>query len=213
MKISIITPSIRPAGLEITQKCLKEQTFQDFEWLTDIGLGNKHDLNQAFNRLIKRSKGELIVVLQDYIKIGPYGLEKFWEAYQKDKNTFYTAPVCKSKSLNFDGELACDWRMAAPGKIEWMRWEIDWGCCSREALFKIGGFDEELDKYWSCDNVNVACRAEIAGYKFFNLIENPSVAYDHDAFMKHPFREKFKPQFNQQRMRDFTAGLKIDYLN
>ena len=32
-KISILTPTIRPDGLEIIAKALKKQTFQDFEWL------------------------------------------------------------------------------------------------------------------------------------------------------------------------------------
>ena len=66
-KISVITPTIRPAGLAILRKCLLEQTFTSFEWLVDINYTGKHDLNASYNRLIKRAKGELIVSLQDYI--------------------------------------------------------------------------------------------------------------------------------------------------
>jgi hypothetical protein len=72
MKISVLTPSIRPQGLAITQQCLTEQTFTDFEWLTEIGLPNRgHDLNSAYNRMLKRANGELVVSLQDYIKVRP----------------------------------------------------------------------------------------------------------------------------------------------
>ena len=35
MKISVITPSIRPEGLKILQECLAQQTFKDFEWLVN----------------------------------------------------------------------------------------------------------------------------------------------------------------------------------
>ena len=67
MKISVITPSIRPEGLKIVRECLLNQTFKDFEWLVDINWTGKHDLNASFNRLIRRASGELIVFYQDYI--------------------------------------------------------------------------------------------------------------------------------------------------
>jgi len=214
MKISIITPSIRPAGLEITKKCLGEQTFhrESFEWLVDINYTNEHDLNQAFNRLLKRSKGELIVILQDYIKIQPDALQRLWEAYEKDKRTFYTCPVGKVSNLDYSGEPKWDWRTTRNEPLDFTLWEADFACAPKEALFKIGGFDEELDKYWSCDNINVGCRADIAGYKFGLLKDIRGVAYDHDAFIAHPFRSKYHPSFNNDRMLAFRAGIKIDYL-
>jgi hypothetical protein len=50
MKISVISVSIRPKGLEITQKCLAKQIFQDFEWITELSVPEKgHDLNKAYN--------------------------------------------------------------------------------------------------------------------------------------------------------------------
>src|ERR1035437_8527622 len=86
MKISVITPSIRCEGLKIVQQSLEKQTFQDFEWLTEIGIpGRGHDLNAAYNRMLRRAKGELIVSLQDFIKAPPQYLQKFWDAYQKVK--------------------------------------------------------------------------------------------------------------------------------
>lgn len=33
MKISVITPTVRPEGLSLVEKALREQTFRDFEWI------------------------------------------------------------------------------------------------------------------------------------------------------------------------------------
>lgn len=222
MKISVVTPTIRPQGLQITQNGLQAQTFNDFEWLVEVGIpGRGHDLNAAYNRMLKRAKGELVVSLQDFIKIPPDYLQKFWDAYQEHPRTFFTAPVGKVDNLDFNPPAKWDWRAWSekavppdtkylPGK--WDCWEIDSGSAPLAALKEIGGFDEELDKAWSSDNVNVACRADIAGYEFKNLFHNPALAYDHDAFMPHPFREKYKPSLNTQRMAMFRGGMTISYL-
>lgn len=212
MKISVITPSIRPEGLEIVQECLKRQTFTDFEWLVEVGLGKEHDLNKAFNKMLRRAKGELIVIYQDWIKIQDNGLELFWNEYQKTPDMFLTAPVGKQQYKDFLGNVNWDWRYYKEGSIDWLNWEIDWGAASLALLKQIGGFDETLDKYWSFDNVNVACRANLAGFKFTNVIENKSVAYDHDAHLEHPFRSKYNPEFHNSRLEQFRHGKKINYL-
>ncbi len=220
MKITVITPSIRPAGLEITRECLKNQTFQDFEWLVELGVSKEHDLNKAFNKMLKRAQGELVVFLQDFIKVPPTYLENFWDAYQQFPDTFFTAPVGKVQNLDYTGDAKWDWRAWQKKETgdedfiegRWDCWEIDSGAAPLAALKAIGGFDEELDKFWSCDNVNVGCRAELAGYKFLNYFRNPAVAFDHDAHMPHPFRDKYNAHFNNRRMDAFRQGLKIDYL-
>lgn len=209
--ISIITPTIRPVGLKILQESLKSQTFQDFEWIVDINWTGKHDLNASYNRLIKRASGELIVSLQDYIKIAPDALQKLWETYQSDKDTFFTCPVGKVNNENYEGTPLWDWRINND-IMEWNAWEIDFGACPKEAIYKIGGFDEELDGYWSMDNVNVGLRASLAGYKFKCLPEIRGIAYDHDAFIEHPFRKNYQPIHCNMRMDDFRMGLKINYL-
>ena len=212
MRISVLTPSIRPEGLEITKKCLGEQTFTDFEWLVEIGLGTKHDFNVAMNKMIKRSKGEILVILQDFIKVDKDYLKRFHEAYTAKNNLFLSSPVGKVKNLDFTGEPNWDWRKTSDEKPTWQMWEIDSGACPREAMFKIGGFDEELDNYWSCDNVNVGYRAFLAGYDFGVLKENLAIAYDHDAFIPHPFRRNYHANFNNERMKLFERGLKVNFL-
>jgi hypothetical protein len=222
MKISVITVSIRPKGLDIIQKCLAMQTFpaKDFEWIQEISIPEHgHDLNKAYNRALRRAKGELIVSLQDYIKVTPEYLEKFWKAYQENPRTFFTAPVGKTDQEDYSGKPRWDWRAYSDAKPLWQNWEIDSGAAPLAALKEVGGFDEELDGYWSSDNVSVAWRAKLAGYSFMNVFDNPGVAYDHDAFIEHPFRtvgQEFQKslQFNDYRMRKVEMGeLKIDFLH
>lgn len=220
MKISIITPSIRPKGLDITQKCLSEQVFKDFEWLVDIGIpGKGHDLNAAFNRMIKRARGELLVFYQDYIKVNSDYLEKFWRAYQEHPNTFFTSPVGKVQNQDFSGEIKWDWRAwkQNENQIDYTDclprcWEIDSGAAPKDAIYKIGGFDEEFDKHWSADNLSVGVRADLAGYKFKCVFSNPAIAWDHDAHIKHPFRDKYNTEFINDRINAYKAGFTVDFL-
>lgn len=212
MKISVVTPSIRPKGLAITQQSLSEQTFTDFEWLVELGIpGKGHDLNAAYNRMIRRTQGELIVSLQDFIKAPPDLLQRLWETHEANPRAFITVPVGKVDNLSFEGTPKWDWR-GVGGKALWQGWEIDCGAAPRTALVEIGGFDEELDQHWSCDNVNVGKRASLARYDFVNLADVRCVAYDHDAFIEHPFRKNYHPSFNNERMEQFERGLKLHYL-
>lgn len=210
-KISVLTPTIRgDKALQPNQESLLSQTFDDYEWLIEKSDGTKHDLNATFNKLLRGAKGELIVFMEDYTKATTNGLQKFWDAYQQNPNTFFTAPL--GKTLNWQN-IEWDWRAYADlTEINYANWEIDWGAAPRKALQAVGGFDEELDKYWSGDNVNVGYRAYLNGYKFQNIFDNPAVALDHDKLMEHPFRKNFNPEFLKQRLDSFKPGQKLDYL-
>lgn len=214
-KISVITTSIRPAGLEIVRQSLIDQTFRSFEWLTEINWTGEHDLNASYNRLIKRARGELIISIQDHIKIGPDALQKLWDAYQESPNTFFTCPVGKTKHENYwrgEEEAKWDWRINKDAIMDWRMWEIDFGACPKEALYKIGGFDEELDGLWSMDNVSVGKRADKLGYIFKCLRDIKGIAYDHDAFTQHPFRKDYKPTLSNMVMERYEENQKLDYL-
>lgn len=218
MKISVLTPSIRPLGLDIVRTGLLKQTFKSFEWLTEIGL-ESHDLNAAYNRMLRRAQGELVVSLQDYCLIRPDYLQRWWDAFEQNPNSFMTAPVGKVDDLNYSSKPIWDWRAYRNDEsknirpCEWDCWEIDNGAAPLEALKDIGGFDEALDGHWSCDNVNVGCRAQLAGYDFKCLFDNPVLAYDHDAHIAHPFRNSFDGTFNTKRMVMFRGGMKLPLLH
>lgn len=212
--ISVVTPSIRPEGLKIIQESLAKQTFKNWEWLVEIGVPEQgYSLNRDYNKLLKRAKGELIVSWQDFLKAPPEALQKFWNAYQANPNTFFTAPV--GKVLKWSDEPKYDWRINPESEMDWMKWEIDFGSAPLKCLQAIGGFDEWLDeKTWTFDAVNVGFRADLAGYKFKHLPENKAIALDHDKIMEHPWREKnYHPEFHNQRLDEFRRGLRIDYLN
>lgn len=208
-KISVVTPSIRPLGLEVVRSSLLEQTFKDFEWIVDINWTGKSDLNASLNRCVRQAKGELVVFLQDYISISKDGLEQFWNAYQQDKKVLYTAPVGKIKIW---GRKEWDWRKHRERECNWQEWEIDWGACAKNILYEVGGFDEVLDEAWGFDNVSLGLRAELIGYKFANLPKNIALARDHDAFFPHPFRALRDPMLHNRRLDQFRMGEKISYL-
>lgn len=218
MKISVITCSIRPQGLEIIRTGLLKQTFTDFEWLVELNSTGKHDLNFAYNNALKRAKGELIVSLQDYCLIRPDYLQKWWDAYQANPDTFMTAPVGKVDNLNYSLPATWDWRAFRNDETknirpcDWNTWEIDNGAAPLSALKAIGGFDEALDGVWSGDNVSVGFRAKLEGYKFACLFDNPVLVYDHDKFIKHPYRDTFNGTLNTKRMAMFEGGMRINYL-
>lgn len=210
IKISVVTPSIRPNGLERVRDSLLQQTFKNFEWLVEINWTGETDFNEAMNRMIGRARGELIVSIQDYIAIRADGLQRFWDAYV-EKPGFYTAPVGK---IMTEGEVPrWDWRVHKNGPIAWSEWEICYGAAPRKALIEIGGFDEILDSAWGFDNVNTAYRAHLAGYEFFCLHDNESVAIDHDAFMAHPLKHRRDPELHQRRLDYFFKGGRCDCID
>lgn len=206
MLVSCVTPTIRGfSGLQRPALGLLMQTFKDYEWVYEIhDPKDPPDLNACLNRLIKRSKGDIIVFLQDYILPNPTGLQQFVDA-MNHQEAFYTAPV--GKTLD-DKEVEWEWRKyrSMQDDLNSMEWEIDWACASRNSLVKIGGFDEELDKYWGFDNVNIGLRAEMAGYKIRNLPANTAVAFDHNKKMEHPYMGLRNPDFHNARLKEIEMG-------
>ena len=221
IKCSILTPTIRSESLPLMAEALKKQTmpFSEFEWLIDVNISGEHDLNASFNKLIKRSKGELCIFLEDYTKILPDGLERFWKAYQENPDTCFTAPLGKVDKFGVGDSPRWDWRVNKQRADQtdytdcsWNTCELDWGAIPRKILYDIGGFDERLDQFWSMDNVSVGKRADLLGYKFKCVFTNPAVAIDHDKFIKHPFRERFNPREVNQIMNEYHDNPHLDYL-
>lgn len=182
--ISVLTPSIRPEYLHITQQALEKQTFTDFEWLTEIGLRNRgFTLPSDMNKMLKRAKGDRIVILQDCITIEPDALEKIDElAY-----ALWTFPVGQVKK--FGDEPEWDWRKTHSGILpDASYWETDFACAPRDAFFDVGGYDEEFNKGWSWDNVEIGRRMYRAGYKGYCHSDLVGIAIKHDEITTHPFR-------------------------
>lgn len=212
--ISVLTPTIRPEGLAIVKNGLEAQTFPHdaFEWIVEVGLPSQgHHLNRDYNRMLRRAQGELIVSLQDYIAAPALYLDNFWDAYQRFPKTMFTAPVGKVDNWE-QKEARWDWRAYEDAKPKWDCWEIDSGAAPMQMFKDVGGFDEALDQWWSFDNVSVAMRAELLGWRVKNIHDNPSLALDHDKKEKHPFRDRFRPALVQMRMDSYKENPILEFL-
>lgn len=186
--ISVLTPSIRPEYLKITQECLERQTFQNFEWLVEIGRRNQgFTLPSDMNKMLKRAKGDRIVSLQDCIKINDDALERI----DNLSNELWTFPVGQVDDF-ITQEPEWDWRKTyTDGELpDAHYWETDFGCAPRQAFFDVGGYDEDFNNGWSWDNVEIARRMYRAGYKGYCDPTIIGVALRHDKFTAHPFRTK-----------------------
>lgn len=195
-KISVITPSIRPEYLNITQECLENQTFTDFEWLVEVGLRNRgFTLPSDLNKMLKRAGGDRIVMLQDCIKIDNDALERI-DALTNDLWTFPVGQVTA-----FGDKPEWDWRELKGGPLIGAHyWEADFASAPKQAFFDIGGYDEEFNKGWSWDNVEVARRMYRAGYTGYCEPTIRGISIRHDKITTHPFR--FTRESNAERAKE-----------
>jgi hypothetical protein len=215
MKISVLTPSIRAEGLKVVELTLLSSTFTDFEWLYRLSVpGGKPDLCHVYNDMMREAKGELIVSLQDYTRIQPDGLQRFWDKYQKYPDSAFTAPL--GKTIDW-GEVAWDWRKSCKEDdiIKFYQWEADYASCPAKFIREVGGWDEDYDSGWSYDNVDLAARMEKVGLKFRVDPINHAVAWDHDKFISHPFRsKKSNADLWVGKQREIESGIvKLPYLS
>ena len=172
----------------------------------------KCDLCRKLNRALKKAKGKWIVMWQDYISAQPDALEKFLKV--ADEKKFITG----SMGMTLDWKtIKWDWRAYRQGfqEIQYYEWEADWAIVPKEAFFKLGGYDEEYDNYWSMENVNLAFRASKIGYTFWVLPDNKAIQFAHDKVEKHPFRHKWNPDFHNYKIRKIEMNespIKLNYL-
>ena|SRR3990167_3085381 len=193
IKISIITPSIRPNALEMVYKSLQRQTFKDFEWIVigndEVGKlnmpfafvkeppkkdGDYYSLNKAYNAGFSRARGSLLVSLQDGIWLPPDTLNNFWEHYKANPN------ACV-------GAIGHQYDRIENGKPEHMVWkdprhrtdfgsfyeirpiDIEFTLCSipRSAVLRVGGIDEVFDKYAALSEKEMCIRIDRLDYTFW----------------------------------------------
>jgi hypothetical protein len=188
-KITVITPTIRPEGLDIVNIALKRQTFREFEWLIgspsypefpdsrwvkDNFKGGVWTLNRACNKLVKKAKGELIVSWQDYTFADPDCLEKFWFHYQQEPTHLVSGVGNKYSSVYPElGELVWeDPRINQSNGSYYECYPVDWeanfAAAPKSSFYDVGGYDEYLDNYFSMDNVSIVERIDsLDKYKFF----------------------------------------------
>lgn len=196
MKMSVIIPTIRDTYLN--EKCLKRQTFKDFEVIVTRPIGEKpKDLfwtfNRDMNRAIKQAKGELIISYQDMIEIAPDCLERFWGHYKMNAQSVVGAVGDQYSTLHPPVKVWVDPRKTDKfGTFyECMENDIEYTLCSipHQALLDVGGFDEEYDHYAAISEKELNARMYHAGYKFYldqsieyKAIHHPRLSTEWDKY-------------------------------
>lgn len=188
MEITIITPTIRPEAIKLTEASLSRQTFRDFEWLIgspfDPGMGTwvKDDFeggywtfNRINTKLCKQAKGNLIVSLQDSIWIPPDALHKLYTNW-KATNGAISGIGDQYSRLNTYGKPEVKvWtdprrtdRYGSFYESQMPDWELNLGCVGRKELETVGYFDDQADfEGMGGDNLILGRRLEQIGVKFY----------------------------------------------
>lgn len=262
--ISVLTPTNRHGGIDINWSGLRRQQFTDFEWILydtlyderqhEVKEYTKFDprvvhlkqegkdplaktwLNHAQNQAFLASKGELIVLLQDYIHVLPDALAKFWAQYQANPNHFvsgvghqYGSPG-REQVVDPKGPVTLFARPfeQQPSVIVWTDprvredlgsfypcnpadWEANWAMIPRKAIEEIGGWDESYDAHGHAwDNVSIAERAYLLGYEPYLDQSNKSYSVRHEDFFPHPVKHNDSKEIQEwhiKRLYDLKHGI------
>jgi len=201
MKISVVTPTIRKAGLEIVRKALAKQTEKDFEWLIgspfdpeikeakwvkDDFVGGFWSLNRIYNKLFKNCSGKVVVSLQDWIHVPPTGVEAFLEALQQVGEAVISGVGDQYERLSELGrpevKVWSDPRKNNNGFYECYPSdaEFNWVAFPKKLAYRVGGFDEGLDFLGvGGDQLQFCERLDAIGTKFYLDQSNESFTLRH----------------------------------
>lgn len=192
-KITVITPSIRPEALKVVSKCLRKQSFKDFEWLVgspftvndqlsthilDNFEGGFWTFNRACNEMIRQAEGELIVSWQDNIWGNSQVLEDFWSWYEKNPKVCVTGVGDQYQEVDKhlkpfiqvwgDPRKGSQDRFGSSYECYPSDWELNFCSAPRQAFLDVGGFDEALDySGFGMDNISLSERIDESGYQFW----------------------------------------------
>lgn len=193
------------------------------------------NLAHADNLGFANCEGELIVCLQDYIWINPEGLEKYWfhhknhpegilvtgvgDQYsiptkeqmvdEKGKVTVFEKPYTQKPEVLFwkdprkRTDLGTFYECTPPD------WELNWASIPRKIIYEMGGMDEQYDfEGFAWDNVNIAQRADILGYKVYIDQTNECMGFNHDGWWPNPLKvERVSPaKYHHQFMNACYRG-------
>lgn len=159
------------------------------------------NLNASLNHGLKQINSEFVIFYQDFIELEPDCFEKL--VALADENTFVTTctknPEGKTEDPRYLG-VDCP-RPCRPDE-----WEANVAIAPMKAIKELGGFDEEYDNGWSWDNVNLAERAALLGYKFILDESNRPQLLPHPP--AHNGELQPNGEFHARTMRDIANGIK-----
>ena len=219
--ISVITPTARgKKGLELVEKALKQQTFQNFEWLvqdkTPVKKGNVWSLNHDYNLLVKRAKYPLLVSWQDYTYAKPDTLERFYNHFKQEPKTLVTAVGNKYTDDSWTVMVWKDPRerddLGAYYPCHPIDWEANLGSLPRQAAYDIGGWDEFLDKRFGIDNISVVERID-ALHKYDFKIDQSVKSYSLEHGRPKDWDKKHAMHgFYEERKKAYIENPVLNYL-
>lgn len=222
-KITVVFVSARPDSIPIIYDSMKAQTFKEFEVICVMPEkilravmpcdqpwyfvpdppkkpGDFWALSKCLNLACEMAKGELVVLIQDYIQVPADGLQHYWDRYQQEPKSLVsgvsdqfdqnsgekTFKDPRKQIGSHGGEPYRGFFLTIP-----LHWEANWGSFPLQAWRDIGGFDEDFDAGWGYDNVNFAERCQMAGYHIFLDTDNEVHAIDHQRlFGESDFKAK-----------------------
>jgi len=215
MDMSVLTPSVRPEALEIVKKCLVKQTlpkdkwewivgspfeYKDADkWVKDPGKneGNFYSLCKTYNAMLRVAEGELVVSFQDGIWVESDALNHFWELYQSNPMSCNGAVGDQYSSLDeFGKPIVSCWRdpRRTDKHGEYYQCypiDIEFTLCGvpKQALFDVGGFDEEYDRGCAVAEKELVLRMDKLGYRpyldqglVYRALHHPRLTPDWDKY-------------------------------
>lgn len=220
--VSVLTVTKRTGWEHIAQKSLESQTYKDFEWIVvseeklDIPYvpappKTRHsNLSASNNEGLRNCKGDYVMFYQDFIELEPDCIEKLVRVAEETGG--FVATACIDPDGNMDGRYTGvdTVRECIPAE-----WETNTALAPMKAIKELGGFDEEYDDGWAWDNVNLADRAAMLGYKFYLDETNKPKLHFH---VKEPEADPsliMNGNLHEMKMRLIQVGrepLKVPYL-
>lgn len=170
------------------------------------------NLAHADNEGFRACTGELVVCLQDYIWIGPEGLQKYWEVYQDYPDGLvtgigdqYSQPwptVRNGKVTAFDEPYTrrpeqMSWRdprrdehpETSFSECQPVSWELNWASIPSKVVKEVGGMDEHFDyEGFAWDNTYIAAKAQMLGHKIYLDKSNECMGFNHDEWWPNPLK-------------------------
>ncbi|MCB1712604.1 MAG: hypothetical protein KDH96_09085, partial [Candidatus Riesia sp.] len=178
--------------------------------------GDVWTLNKAYNLAIRGSGGELIVSWQDFTYARPDTLERFWRHYEREPKTLIGAVGNKYSDPSWSVMTWKDPRERDDQGSFYPCYftDIEWNLCSvpKQALLDVGGFDENLDKYFGMDGYSVNERINLTGSYDFKLDQTiKTFSLEHGRPKKWEEKNAIHGPYNLIR-KDYLVNHKLPFL-
>lgn len=155
--------SVQPRWIIVNEPdCVSRDERMVAEWFTAPRKIRRSNLNASLNHGLNNVRTPYVIFYQDFIDIPKDCFEQLILDVKETGGFVTTATI--NPDGNHDGRyLGADLLRECPPD----QWEANVAIAPMEAIYELGGFDESYDDGWSWDNVNLAERAAMLGYKFY----------------------------------------------